>query len=176
MPGEFYIEGKREKVSLVGLETGLSELEGKLDHGSHGLAALKTLIDEVEGKGDTIKGQTEKLAGEAPVTGSATQNWQAAESDVAAIGSPGVRNKIHDLTLSIHNLVGTSITVRLYKQVNGIERCVYQQTFDATSDPPGLPIINGTWAIHGVLRASLQSNNPADNGQPVHYDYMLEAM
>ena len=176
MPGEFYIEGKKEKVSLVGLETALAELEGKLDHGSHGLAALKTLIDEVEGKGDAIKDQTEKLAGEPPVTGSATQDWQAAESDVVAIGSAGVRNKIHDLTLSIHNLVGTSITVRLYKRVNDIERCVYQQTFDAISDPPGLPIINGTWALHGVLRATLQSNNAADDGKAVDYDFMLEAM
>jgi hypothetical protein len=123
-----------------------------------------------------IKAQTDKLAGEAPVTGSATQDWQAAESDVVAIGSAGVSNKIHDLTLSIHNLVGTSITVRLYKQVNGIERCVYQQTFDATSDPSGLPIINGTWALHGVLRATLQSNNAADDGKAVDYDFMLEAM
>jgi hypothetical protein len=53
---------------------------------------------------------------------------------------------------------------------------VYEQRFDTTTDPPGLPIINGIWAIHGVLRVTLQSNNAADNGKAVDYDYMLEAM
>ena len=134
MPGEFYIEGKKEKEAL------------------------------------------EQLSGEEPVAGSTTAGWQLAEADVALIGVQGNRYKIHDLTLSIHNLAGTAITIRLYKPVNGIERCCYEQTFDAAADPPGLPIINGTWALHDVLRATLQSNDPTDNGQAVDYDYMLEAM
>ncbi len=66
--------------------------------------------------------------------------------------------------------------MRLYKKVNGTERKVYDQSFDATSDPLGLPVINGTWAIHDVLRVTLQSNNAADNGKAVDYDYMLEKM
>jgi len=53
---------------------------------------------------------------------------------------------------------------------------VYDQTFDATSDPPGLWIVNGTIGIHEVLRVSLQSNNATDDGKAVHYDYMLEVM
>ncbi len=93
-----------------------------------------------------------------------------------SIGSAGVRNKIHDLTLSIHNLVGTQATVRLYKAINGTQRKVYEQNFNAVTDPPGLPVINGSWAIHGVLRVTLQSNDAADNGKAVSYDYMLEAM
>lgn len=148
MPGEFYVEGKAEKVSLAG----------------------------VEAKVDAVKTQTDKLAGETPGEGSATADWQAGEADVVSIGASGVRNKIHDLTVSIHNLAGTQVTARLYKTVNGVERKVYEQRFDTTTDPAGLPIINGSWAIHGVLRVTLQSNNATDNGKAVDYDYMLEAM
>ncbi len=148
MTGEFYIEGKAEKVSLAG----------------------------VEAKIDAIKTQTDRLAGEVPGTGSTTADWQVSETDVVSISASGVRNKIHDLTVSIHNLAGTQVTARLYKTVNGMERKVYEQRFDTTTDPPGLPIINGSWAIHGVLRATLQSNDAADNGKAVDYDYMLEAM
>jgi hypothetical protein len=72
--------------------------------------------------------------------------------------------------------VGNTITVRLYMQVNGVERKVYDQTFDATSDPPGVWVVNGTVGIHEVLRVTLQSNNAADNGQAVDYDYSLEEM
>ena len=128
----------------------------------------------IEGKKE--KEALEQLHGEEPVAGSAVDNWQTAEADVALIGEDDTRFKIHDLTLSIHNLAGNQITVRLYKPVNGLERCCYDQVFDATSDPPGLPIINGTWAVHGVLRITLQSNNAVDNGTAVDYDYMLEAM
>ena len=128
----------------------------------------------IEGKKE--KEALEQLHGEEPVAGSAVGDWQTAEADVALIGEDDTRFKIHDLTLSIHNLAGNQITVRLYKPVNGLERCCYDQVFDATSDPPGLPIINGTWAVHGVLRITLQSNNAVDNGKAVDYDYMLEAM
>jgi hypothetical protein len=48
--------------------------------------------------------------------------------------------------------------------------------FDATADPAGVPVINGTWGIHDVLRVTLQSNNAADNGKAVDYDCMLEEM
>ena len=155
MPGEFYIEGKAEKVSLQGIENALSGIEGKLD---------------------AVKAQTDKLTGETPGEGSITADWQTGEADVVSIGAAGIRNKIHDLTLSIHNLAGSQITVRLYKVVSGTERKIYEQNFNAGTDPPGLPVINGSWAIHGFLRVTLQSNDIADNGKAVQYDYMLEAM
>jgi len=123
-----------------------------------------------------IEAKLDKLAGETPVTGSATHDWQTTEFDVVSLGSDDTKYKLHSLLLSIHNLVGTAITVRLYSQVNGTERKVYEQAFDATTDPPGLWIVNGTVGIHEVLRVTLQSNNAADNGQAVDYDYMLEAM
>ncbi len=146
------------------------------------ISAIKAKTDNLpadpadEATSTGIKTQTDKLAGAAPVIGSATQNWQTAEADVVSIGASNTRNKVHDLSLNISNLVGTVITVRLYKKVNGVERKAYEQAFNATTDPPGLPIINGSWATHDIIRVTLQSNNAADNGKAVDYDYMLEAM
>ena len=148
MPGEFYVEGKQEKLSLQGILARLDEIEAKLD----------------------------KLAGEEPVTGSVTAAWNTAESDVVSIGAEGTRYKLHSLLLGIHNLVGIVITVRMYMPVNGNERKVYEQTFSAAADPAGLWLVNGTIGIHQVLRVTLESNSAADNGKEVDYDFMLEAM
>jgi len=163
-------------VSIRTVEAAVAAIEAKLDNPQHGLAALKILIDTLETKGDAIKTQTDKLAGTAPLTGSATQDWQTAESDVVSIGADNTRYKLHSLLLSIHNLVGTTITVRLYMQVNGAERKVYEQAFNAATDPAGLWIVNGSVAIHEVLRVTLQSNDANDNGKAVDYDYMMEVM
>ena len=162
MPGEFYIEGKKEKVDLSQILANQAE--------------LLTRQDELEAKGDAIRSQTEKLAGLAPVSGSVVRDWQTAESEVVSIGASDTKYKLHSLLLSMHNLVGTAIAVRLYVPVNGVERKVYEQTFDAATDPPGLWIVNGTVGIHEVLRVTLQSNDAADNGKSVDYDYMLELM
>jgi hypothetical protein len=136
---------------------------------------MSLLINVNSGILSQIKDQTDKLAGDAPVTGSATQDWQTAEADVVSVGEAGVSNKIQDLSLNVSNLVGVLI-IRLYKNVNGVERKMYEQSFNAATEPPGLPIINGTWATHDVIRVSLQSDNAADNGQAVDYDCLLEAM
>jgi hypothetical protein len=136
---------------------------------------MSLLINVNSGILSQIKDQTDKLAGDAPVTGSATQDWQTAEADVVSVGEAGVSNKVHDLSLNVSNLVGVLI-IRLYKNVNGVERKMYEQSFNAATEPPGLPIINGTWATHDVIRVSLQSDNAADNGQTVDYDCLLEAM
>jgi hypothetical protein len=148
MPGEFYVEGKQEKLNLQGILARLDEIEAKLD----------------------------KLAGEEPVTGSVTAAWNTAESDVVSVGAADTRYKLHSLLVSIHNLVGTVITVRMYMVVNGNERKVYEQTFNVTADPAGLWLVNGTIGIHQVLRVTLESNAAADNGKEVDYDFMLEAM
>ena len=136
---------------------------------------MSLLINVNSGILSQIKTQTDKLAGAAPVTGSTTQDWQTAEADVVSVGEAGVSNKIQDLSLNVSNLVGVLI-IRLYKNVNGVERKMYEQSFNAATEPPGLPIINGTWATHDVIRVSLQSDNAADNGQTVDYDCLLEAM
>ncbi len=155
MPGEFYIKGKKEKTDLSQVLAGLTQLEAK---------------------GDAIKARTDNLAGDVPETGSTTADWQAGESDIISLGADGTRFKFHSLLLSIHNLVGTAIAVRLYLKVKGVERKVYEQAFNATIDPPGLWIVNGTVGIHDILRVTLKSNDAADNGQTVDYDYFLEVM
>ena len=162
MPGEFYIEGKKEKIDLSQILANQAQ--------------MLTKQEEIETRVDTIRSQTDKLAGASPVTGSAAQNWQIGESDVVSIGASNTKYKLHSLLLSIHNLVGTAVTVRLNMKVNGVDRKVYEQAFDATADPSGLWIVNGTVGIHEVLRVTLESNNAADNGQAVDYDCMLEAM
>jgi hypothetical protein len=155
MPGEFYIKGKKEKTDLSQVLAGITQLEAT---------------------GDAIKARTDNLAGEAPETGSTTADWQAAESDIISLGADDAMYKLHSLLLSIHNLVGTVITVRLYTKINGSERKVYEQPFNASTDPPGLWVANGTVGIHQSLRVTLQSNDAADNGQAVDYDYSLEVM
>ena len=155
MPGEFYIEGKQTRVDLSQIIALLADLASKVD-------ALQTLV--------------EKPAGIPPVSDSVTGDWQMAETEIVSVGEANTQYKLHSLLVSIHNLVGTTITVRLYMKVNGVERKVYEQAFNAVTDPPGLWIVNGTVAIYEVLRVTLQSNEAADNGQTVDYDCLLEAM
>lgn len=155
MPGEFYIKGNKEKLDLSQILARLLALENDL-------AAVKV--------------QTDKLSGETPVTGWVTGDWQTAENEVVSVGFVGMRYKLHSLLLSIHNLTGTVITVRLYMNVNGVERKVYEQAFNLTIDPPALWIVNSTVSIHQILRVTLQSNEASDNGKTVDYDYFLEAM
>ena len=123
-----------------------------------------------------ILDRLDRFAGAPPVSGSATHSWQTAEADVISIGAGGTKYKLHSLLISIHNLAGTVITVRLYMPVKGVERKVYEQAFNAATDPPGLWIVNGTVGIHEILRVTLESNDAADNGKAVDYDFMLEEM
>jgi len=169
MPGGFYIEGKTEKVDLT-------QVVEQITSDTFGLEALKNILDLLGVKVDGIDSQTIKLAGQTPATGSVVHDWQTGESEVVIIGASDVKNKLHSLLVSIRNLAGTAIILRLYMRINGIEHKIYQQSFDATADPPGLWIVNGTVGIHEALKVTLESNNAADNGQAVDYDYMLEAM
>lgn len=105
-------------------------------------------------------------------SGNTIANWQAGESIITTIGGIGVNNLVHSLLLDINALVG-NITVRLYTNINGIERQCYSQVLSVAIDGPGLPIINGTWAINGILRVTAQSDNAADNGQAIGWDYIL---
>jgi hypothetical protein len=115
------------------------------------------------------------LYGLPPHTGNLPGNWQTAETNVVQIGAANTKYKLHSLLLDINALVGT-VTIRLYMLVNGIERRVYQQGFTVAADGPGLWIVNGTLGIHEVLRVTAESDNAADNGAVIGYDYMLEVM
>jgi len=166
MPGEFYVEGKQEKLDVTDIRTSISQLQDSFNQLQDGIAQVL----------DSVIALVSKSEGMAPVTGSTAADWQTAESDVIIIGASNTRYKVLSLLFSIHNLVGASITVRMYMFVKGVERKVYQQSFNAVSDPPGMWIINGTVGIHEALRVTMQSDNAADNGKTVDYDCMLEAM
>jgi len=166
MPGEFYIEGKKGKIDLTEIKNIISELQ----------TSITNIQNDVTQVTNNVTRLITKTEGMTPVSGSVAEDWQANEKDLVTIGAHNFKCKVQSLLISIHNLVGTVITVRLYMTVNGEERKVYEQLFDASTDPPGLWIINGTVGIHEALRATLQSNSEDDNGQAVDYDYMLEAM
>lgn len=124
-----------------------------------------------------IKTSTDKQAGETPQVGTANEAWQTAEADIVSIGANDTKKKVHSLVLSIDEITAASvITIRMYMQVNGVERKVYEQDFVKGTDPDGLWIINGTLGIHEVLRVTAQSDVAADNGKNIDYDFMLEAM
>ena len=185
-------------TGLAALRAVLDALEGRLDDGTYGLAALKALIDAIEAKlddGDSgldaikamldaIEVKLDKLTGETPASGSVTGNWYSGTAtsgetgaDVITIGANDTKKKLHSLLLSIHNFaLGGKITVKVFMQVNGTERKVYQEDFNKGTDPDGLWVVNGTVGIHEALRVELQSNRVADNGVALDYDYMLEAM
>ena len=107
--------------------------------------------------------------------GSTTHNWQVAEQTVTTIGGIGATNKIHSLLLDISTLTG-NITVRLYHNINGVQRQTYSQVFSVAADGPGLWIINGTLAIHGLLVVSAQSDDAADNGRAIGWEYLIEGI
>ncbi|MFC2002803.1 hypothetical protein ACFLV4_02500 [Chloroflexota bacterium] len=162
---------------LAVLKALIDAVEAKLDDGTSGLDALKTLIDAVEAN-------LSKLAGETPVTGSVTGNWYSGiatsgetGANLVTIGANDTRKKLHSLLVSIGSVgAGAKITIRLYMQINGTERKVYQEEFTQGVDPNGLWIVNGSVGIHEVLRVEAMSSKAGDNGAAIEYDYMLEAM
>lgn len=118
------------------------------------------------------------LYGLPPANGTTTDNWQAGEATVFQFGAANTKYKCHLASVSIHNLVGTAIRIRAYRDVVGVQRKFYDQSFDTTlgTDPVAVDVINGTVGIHEIITITLLSNNVADNGQSVDYEYMLETM
>jgi hypothetical protein len=183
---------------LDALRSLLDALESELGNGTYGLAALRILIDAIEAKIDdgtsgldalkalldAIEAKLDKLVGEIPVSGSVTGNWNSGTAtsgetgaDVVTIGANDAKKKLHSLLLSIHNFQsGGKVTVKMFMQVNGTERKVYQEDFNKGNDPDGCWVVNGTVGIHEAIRVEAQSNRATDNGVALHYDYMLEAM
>ena len=183
---------------LAALQTLLDAIAAELDDGTTGLAALKALIDAIEVKLDdgvsgldalkalldALEAKLDKLAGETPASGSVTGNWNSGTAtsgetgaDLITIGSNNTRKKLHSLLINISSLQAVAkVTVKLFMQVNGIERKVYQEEFTRGTDPDGLWIVNGTVGIHEILRVEATSNKATDDGAAIEYDYMMEAM
>ena len=132
---------------------------------------------------DALEMKLDRLRGESPTTGSVIGNWQSGTAtsgesgaNLVTIGANDTKYKLHSLIVSIHNLQLGAIKVKLFQQVNGTERKVYEEQFQKGSDPDGCWVVNGTVGIHEALRVEVQSNKAADNGVAIAYDYMLEAM
>ena len=163
MPGEFYIEGKKEKLDISDLLSEIGELKEQIA---------------------AIKDHAENLSGEDPVSGSVTGNWNSGTAtsgetgaDVVIIEANDSKKKLHSLLLNISAFqAGAKITVKLFMLVNGTERKVYEQEFKQGDDPDGLWIVNGTVGIHEGMRVEARSDKAADDGASMDYDYMLEAM
>ena len=113
------------------------------------------------------------------VPGSVTANWQAAEQALVTIGADGVKNKLHMLNVNIVNLAG-KISIRMQTKVNGSLQYFFpvpkSQTFDTISYQPVIPVVNGSMGITEAVLVTVQSDNVADNGKAVDYEYLLEAM
>lgn len=113
------------------------------------------------------------------VAGTLAANWQAAEQNLVTIGANGVSYKLHLVIISIANLIG-NISLRSYHRVNGVERRIFPipgvTTFTAAASAPAIPIWDTTGAITEALRITVQSDNAADNGLAVDYEYKLELM
>ncbi len=120
-----------------------------------------------------------KSSGQATVSGTLAANWQAAEQTLVTIGANGSSFKLHIALVSIANLIG-NITIRAYHRINGVERRIFPvpaaTTFTAAASAPGIPVVDTTMAITEALRITVQSDNAADNGLAVDYEYKLEAM
>ena len=124
--------------------------------------------------------QLGNLHGQTPVSGTITQNWNTAEMNVVVIGAASTRYKVQSAIVDISALIG-NITLRMYISVNGVQREIFPAksgtTFNVPAgDAPGVALINGTYGIANILTITAQSDNVADNGQAIGYEYFLEAM
>jgi len=124
----------------------------------------------------SIRTQTDKLAGAAPVPGSESKDWKTGPDRVlCTIGADGVKYKLHSLLVDIGALTAASkVTITLTMEINNVSRTVYEQEFTQGTDPDGLWIVNGTIGIHEQITVEVTSDT--DDGVAVGYDYMLEAM
>jgi hypothetical protein len=98
---------------------------------------------------------------------------------VCVIGASGVRYKVHSLIIDISLLIG-NITPRMFISVNGNQRQIFPPTlvtpFVVGTNAPGIALINGTFGIANALTVTAQSDNIADNGIAIGFEYFLEAM
>ncbi|MFA5401219.1 MAG: hypothetical protein WC359_12300 [Dehalococcoidia bacterium] len=119
--------------------------------------------------------QVPRLAGRPPLVGATVANWNAAEADLVSIGANDTKYKLHSLFIDMNAIAG-NLTIRMYKQINGTERRFYEQTFSVAADGPGRPTIDSIMGISEVVRVTCESDNAADDGQSIGWDYVIEAM
>ena len=114
--------------------------------------------------------------------GSVTGNWQSGTAtsgdtgaDLISIGANDDGKLVDSLILDLSALtVGATISIRLYQQVNGTEKCILDDDFIVGTDPAAIPVINSPLGIYEALRVEVQSDNALDNGLAIAYEYTLE--
>lgn len=137
------------------------------------IGTLRAILDAVDG-----------LSGETPVSGHTTANWfsgfaTSGESggDLVTFGANDTKYKILSLLVDLlrGGLIGTGIKIKLFMQVGGVETKVYEETFDATTEPCPW-IVNGAVMIHEAVRVEVESDVIGDDAKDIYYDYTLEAL
>ena len=108
---------------------------------------------------------------------SVVADWNTAEATICVIGVAGTNYNVLSALVNLSNLAGI-ITLRMYISVNGTLRQIFPanpaMTFSpATGDSPGVPIINSPFGIANELTITAQSDNVADNGAAIDFEYML---
>lgn len=123
-----------------------------------------------------VETQTDKLAGADVDTQTGPLDLNAGEQTIFTIATV-TRLKIHMAVVSMKNCTATAkITVRGYLVINGVEEKFYQQDFTQGTDPDAIMWLNGTLAVTGNVRCTMQSDNGGDNAVVVPYQYVTEQM
>ena len=157
MSGEFY------GIDMSSLESELAQIRDRLDS-----------LELAHHSFSTVEGSRER-------------NWQAGSgtsgksgADLLSLGEAGKRKLVHSLLVDIRRLTtGAKITIKMFMNINGVERKLYPPngtSFTVGTAPDGLWVINGTLAIHDVLRVELESDNSGDNGKSISYTAVVENM
>lgn len=131
-----------------------------------------------------ILAQVQLLHGEAPGVGTTVANWNSgvatsggAGGDLVTIGANDIRRKIHHLDVRIGGLTAAAtITIRLYKQVNGVDTEFYNQDWVVGTDPDSITVVDGVLGTHEAVRCEVYSDNALDDAFALPYDYFTEAM
>lgn len=147
-----------------------------------GLNDIHDDLVTVDGVVDDIKTQTDKQAGESPTESSTTKNWNTVVDSpdgdgglVVSFGVAATKKKVHSLLLDVSALTDTAVIhVKLFIKINGNEKKVYDETFTIGTDTDGLWIINGTLAIHDILKVAVKSDT--SESKAIGYTIVSEAM
>ena len=114
-------------------------------------------------------------ASPAIVVGSTPSADWTGETDVVFIGADNVKNRIGSLLLGVAALtVGAMVTIRMYTQINGVERQFYEYPF-VIAGIKGIPVFDGLIEVHEAVRVTAQST-VVDMGAAIDYDYMITAL
>ncbi len=166
-------------------------------------SADNTLMSEVLGaKDDTailtpganrselayMKGVVTHINGTQVTGESGAANIGAGAVDIISLAADGNRKELNGVFLSMTGsgasvTAGATVTIRVYRAINGVERQVDQFTVIKGTDPDGIPIVNSWVPIESnalgavtAFRVSMQGSNPADNAVLVPFCYTTRLM